>query len=157
MSHGNSNRVRPSTVLVRRKSILLFLLPLLLSLSGCLKDDLDPAALTSNPLDRDYNGPALVVLEHDTTRLVNDPGQPAQLLVEQKVRVRTELLQPLTTWTWRVKNLTTGAVATMEGSSATYTASVPNAVAGTQYCFEYTLLVQFTATKAYSYCTVAEL
>jgi len=44
------------------KRALFLLLPVALGLSGCLKDDLDPAALTTNPLDPDYTGPALVGL-----------------------------------------------------------------------------------------------
>jgi hypothetical protein len=49
---------------MKRLAPLLSLLMLLSS--ACLKDDLDPAALTTNPLDPDYSGPALIELVSDT-------------------------------------------------------------------------------------------
>lgn len=139
------------------KRALLFLLPLVLCFAGCLKDDLDPAALTSNPLDPDYDGPALVELVSDTTRIVYSGGMPVDTVVEQTVHVRTDLLAPGTDWKLYVTQVNTGEV-------FDYGSELPppddhsyhHVVAGTSYCFDYQLKVQFSLTKAWRYCTVAE-
>lgn len=138
------------------KRALFLLLPVALGLSGCLKDDLDPAALTSNPLDPDYSGPALVELVSDTTRIVYSGGQPVDTLVEQTVHVRTDLLSPGTDWKLYVTQVNTGEVfdysdETPPSQERPYHHVVP----GTSYCFDYQLKVQFSLTKAWRYCTVA--
>jgi hypothetical protein len=135
------------------------LFPLLLVsmlLSSCLKDDLDPATLTTNPLDLDYDGTPLVVLDHDTLRIVTDlNGFPIDTVLEQNVRVRTDLLPPLTGWTWTVKDLTTGVVTNTTNNSPEYTSTVYHPVIGSTHCYEYILQVQYSPTKPYSYCSVA--
>ena len=137
---------------------LLVLLTACLLLSACLKDDLDPAKLTTNPLDPAYDGTPLVVLERDTIKLVNNPGGlPPDTVFQQTVRVRTELLSPLTDWTWQVTNQSTGEVVNSSSTSPTYTSEVSHAHIGETYCFKYTLIVQYTPTKPYSICGVANL
>lgn len=138
------------------KRALLFLLPLALGLSGCLKDDLDPAALTSNPLDPDYNGPALIELVSDTTRIVYAGTMPLDTVVEQTVHVRTDLLAPGTDWDLYVTKVNTGEV-------FDYSSELPppqdrayhHVVPGVAYCYDYQLVVQFSRTKAWRYCTTA--
>lgn len=130
---------------------------LMLLSSACLKDDLDPAALTTNPLDPDYTGPALVELVSDTTRIVYQGGMPVDTVVEQTVQVRTDLLPPGTDWKLYVTLVNTGEV--FDYSSETLVpAERPyhHVVPGTSYCFDYQLKVQFSLTKAWRYCTVAE-
>lgn len=138
------------------KRALFFLLPLALCLAGCLKDDLNPAALTSNPLDPDYDGTALIELVSDTTRIVYAGGMPTDTVVEQTVHVRTDLLAPGTDWK---------LYATLENTGEIFDYSSENpvpqerlyhhVVMGTSYCFHYQLKVEFSLTKAYRYCTVA--
>ncbi|HMN05647.1 MAG TPA: hypothetical protein PKD45_07965 [Flavobacteriales bacterium] len=139
------------------KRALLFMLPMVLGLSACLKDDLDPAALTTNPLDPDYTGPALIELVSDTTRIVYQGGMPTDTVVEQTVQVRTDLLPPGTDWKLYVTLVNTGEVFDY-GSELPTPEERPyhHVVPGTSYCFDYQLKVQFSLTKAWRYCTVAE-
>ena len=139
------------------KRALILILPLALGLTGCLKDDLDPASLTSNPLDPDYQGPALIELVSDSTRIIYGGGQPIDTVVEQTIHVRTDLLPAGTTWKLYITQVNTGQV-------FDYGSELPppddhsyhHVVAGTSYCFDYQLKVQFSLTKAWRYCTVAE-
>lgn len=138
------------------KRALLFLLPLGFLLAGCLKDDLDPDRLTSNPLDPGYDGPALIELVSDTTRVIYANGLPVDTLVEQTVVVRTDLLPAGTDHDLYVTLLNTGEV-------FDYSSELPvpterpyhHVVAGVSYCFEYRLKVQFSLTRAFTYCTTA--
>ncbi len=140
------------------KRALLFLLPVLLGLAGCMKEDIDPAKLTTNPLDPDYNGPALIELVSDTTRIVYSGGMPVDTVVEQTVHVRTDLLAPGTSWKLYVNQVNTGVV-------FDYSSEIPvsqdrayhHVVPGVSYCYDYQLVVQFSRTKAWRYCTVAGL
>ena len=134
----------------------LFILPLALSLVGCLKDDLDPAKLTSNPLDQDYDGPALIELVSGTTRIVYDGLTPVDTVVEQTIQVRADLLAPGTDYKLYVTLVNTGEV-------FDYSSEIPPAqdrayhhvVPGVAYCYDYQLVVQFSRTKAYRFCTTA--
>lgn len=139
-----------------RRAFLLILL-MALSLAGCLKDDLDPAKLTSNPLDPDYDGPALIELTSDTTRIVYSGGTPVDTVVEQQVHVRADLLPPGTDYTLYVTLVNTGEVFDYSGSGIV-PAERPyhHVVPGVSYCYDYQLKVQFSLTKAWRYCTVAE-
>lgn len=131
---------------------LLLLVPLLLA--SCLKDDLDLATLNTNPLDRGYEGPPVVVLEEEATMVNPVPGVP-DTVYRQTVRVREDLLPPHTTWTWRVKDLGTNEVTDHDGGSPTLTMTRHHAVLGTTYCYEYTLMVQYVGIRPYRYCGVA--
>ena len=131
-------------------------LALVLALAGCLKDDLDPAGLTSNPLDPDYDGPAVIQLVSDTTRLISFGGMPTDTVVEQTVLVRADLLPPGTVYKLFVTLVNTGQV-------FDYSSEIPpstdrayhHVMAGVSYCYDYQLVVQFSKTKAYRYCTTA--
>lgn len=130
--------------------------PLVLGLSGCLKDDLDPAKLTSNPLDPDYDGPALIERESDTTRIVFSGGTPVDTVVEQVIHVREDLLATGTDYKLYVTLVNTGEV-------FDYSSEIPpsqdrayhHVVPGISYCYDYQLVVQFSKTKVYRYCTTA--
>lgn len=136
---------------------ILILLSALLFLSACMKDELDPAALTTNPLDLAYDGTPLIVLDHDTVVVVDGPiGSPPDTVFRQTVRVRTELLSPLTSWTWQVTK-PSGQVVDYSSISPTFTSEVSNAQVGSTYCFKYTLIVQYSPTKPYTICSVASL
>lgn len=139
------------------KRKLFLLLPVVLGLTACLKDDLDPAALTTNPLDPDYTGPALVELVSDTTRVVTLNGIALDTIVEQTIHVRSDLLKPGTDWDLYVTLVNTGEVYdyssdTPPSNERRYFHVVP----GVAYCFDYQLKVQYSLTKAWRYCTVAE-
>lgn len=139
------------------RSALFLIFPLALVLSGCLKDDLDPAALTSNPLDPDYTGPALIELVSDTTRIVYSGGLPVDTVVEQTIHVREDLLPANTNWKLYVTLVNTGEVFDY-GSEVPPSQDRPyhHVVSGMSYCYDYQLKVQFSLTKAWRYCTVAE-
>ena len=125
--------------------------------SSCIKDDLAPANLTTNPIDLDYNGTPLLVLASDTVRFTTDfNGNPEDTILEQRIHVRSELLSPLTAWAWSVKNLTTGQVTTSteSGFNDAYT-PIHHVVNGSTHCFEYTLYVYYFPTKPYTFCSTA--
>lgn len=78
------------------------------------------------------------MLEHDTVRITeNAQGLPQDTIFEQTVRVRTELLSPLTSWTWRITDLNTGQTWN-SGSSTSYTTTITSPQLGNTYCFQYT-------------------
>jgi len=134
----------------------LLCIPLIIGLAGCLKDDLDPAGLTSNPLDPDYNGPALIELVSDTARIVYSGPVHVDTVVEQTIHVRADLLAPGTDYTLYVTLVNTGEV-------FDYSSEFPppedrayhHVVPGVSYCYDYQLKVQFSKTKVYRYCTTA--
>ncbi|MGV9012763.1 MAG: hypothetical protein ACOH13_09235 [Flavobacteriales bacterium] len=135
---------------------ILLLVPL--ALTSCLKDDLDPEALTTNPFDLDYNGTPLLVLELDTVEVITDQfGNSIDTVLSQTVRVRTELLSPLAGWSWRVKDLTTNVVSNSTSNSATFTAYAHSVTIGTTRCFEYTLIAELSPTLPYTFCSEVEL
>ncbi|MBP8824668.1 MAG: hypothetical protein KBH07_13585 [Flavobacteriales bacterium] len=139
------------------KRKLLLILPLVLGLAGCLKDELDLSTLTYNPLDPDYTGPALVELVSDTTRVITLNGVAVDTIVEQVIQVRSDLLKPGTDWDLYVTLVNTGEI--FDYSSDTPPSDYRryfHVVPGTSYCFDYQLKVQFSLTKAWRYCTVAD-
>jgi len=134
------------------------LIPVLLSalcLAGCLKDDLDLANRTSNPLDPDYDGPALIELVSDTTRIVYADGMPTDIVVEQQVHIRTELLPSGTDYALYVTKVNTGEVYDYSNPDTTPDRAYHHVVPGVSYCYDYQLKVLFTLTKPYRYCTKA--
>lgn len=138
-----------------RRAILL-MLPLALCLAGCLKDDLDLADRTSNPLDPDYDGPALIELVSDTARIVYAGGMPTDTVVEQHVHVRTDLLPPGTDYALYVTLENTGEIFDYSGTGIVPTERpYHHVVPGVSYCYDYQLKVQFSLTRAYTYCTTA--
>jgi|JI6StandDraft_1071083.scaffolds.fasta_scaffold03425_2 hypothetical protein len=135
--------------------ILLFV-PLLFT--SCLKDDLEPAKLTTNPFDLDYTGEPLLVLEGATVEVFyDDSGFPNDTVLEQTIRVRTELLSPLAGWTWRIKDLSTNTIVDSPSNSATFTYFAHNVSVGSTRCFEYTLIAELTPTIPYTFCSEVEL
>lgn len=131
-------------------------IPLVFALAGCLKDDIDPAKLTSNPLDPDYDGPALIELVSDTTRIVYSGPIRVDTVVEQTIHVRTELLAPGTIYKLYVTQVNTGTVFDYSSDfPPPQDRSYHHVVPGVAYCYDYRLVVQYSKTKAYRYCTTA--
>lgn len=133
------------------KNRLALVLMLAVILPSCLKDDLDPASLTTNPLDEDYDGPALIVPGAYTVNAITDMnGDTISYDVLLVAHVRTELLPPLTSWIWTVN----GETGTNQGMDD-YVKVVHQAVNGSTYCFDCHLTVEFYPTKSYTICTTA--
>lgn len=62
----------------------IYMVPLVaILLSGCLKDDLDPAALNNNPFDAEYAGPA--IFSFDTTFIEFPTGEISRQVFQFKV------------------------------------------------------------------------
>ena len=121
-----------------------------------MKNDLDLADRTSNPLDPDYTGPALIELISDTTRIVYAGGMPTDTVVDQQVHVRADLLPPGTDYALYVTLVNTGEVFDYSGSGYLPTdRPYHHVVPGVSYCYDYQLKVQYSLTKAYHYCTTA--
>ena len=138
------------------KTLALLLSIIALVCGGCLKDEVDVSKLTTNPLDPDYTGPALFELTSDSTKVIYPIGQPADTVVVQHVRVRTDLLSPGTPWTLYIVKEGTGEV-------VDYSYETPHdplyhhVHLGASYCFTYQLKVRYSLSKAYRFCTTAAL
>ncbi len=91
-----------------RRSILL--LPLLLVLTGCYKDDIDVSTWTNNPFDPDYTGPA--VFSMDTT-YVELAGVPPNVVSRQvfQFTVDSDLFLAPNAYQVRVTDLDNGQTA----------------------------------------------
>jgi hypothetical protein len=140
------------------KRLLPILALLSIGLSACLKDEVDVATLTTNGLDPDYSGPAIIDLISDTTIILYDQqNQPVDTVVRQLVRVNETLLPPGTIWDLYIVKENTNEI-------IDYTSDIPqpdstyhHVQLGTDYCYTYQLKVQYSLTKAYRYCTTAAL
>jgi len=86
---------------------LAILLPVLLLLSSCYKDDVDIAALNNNPFDRDYVGENVFVFEETFLETVNIGGTNVlyQVIV---FRVREELFLSPASYSVRLDDLENG-------------------------------------------------
>jgi hypothetical protein len=138
---------------------LLLLVPGIASLLvSCYKDELDDDALRTNVLDADYNGPAVIELVSGaTTPYFNGETQQVEAYVTQTIHVREDLLPPGAGYVIEVSKLNTGesyeyAPGPPPGNAIYYQAEL-----GTDYCYLYRLRVGSGHTKAYRYCTTAEL
>lgn len=85
----------------------LLAIPIALLALGCGKGELDPASLTSNPFDADYDGPAVFVFDSTYTQNVTIPGG---IIVNQVIafHVKAELLPPNNGYSVRVVETATG-------------------------------------------------
>lgn len=61
------------------------LLSVLVLLGGCLKDDVDPSTLTSNPFDPGYTGPPIFSFDTTYVELVTGPPSYARQVFQFKV------------------------------------------------------------------------
>lgn len=125
--------------------------------TSCYKDDIAPEALTTNPLDPDYDGPPVVQLDSATTDpFFNPDTQQMEYLLMQFIHVRTDLLPEGVDYTLHITKLNTGEVydysSDIPPGSPTYYSVTP----GEQYCYAYRLKVGYALTKADTYCTTAE-
>ncbi|HRD52800.1 MAG TPA: hypothetical protein PKY96_09140 [Flavobacteriales bacterium] len=75
--------------------------------SACGKGELDPASLTSNPFDPDYNGPEVFVYDTTFTRNVSIPGGVVQYQVIG-FHVKSELLPSSASYSVAVEETATG-------------------------------------------------
>ena len=84
------------------------LLPLLLSITSCYKDEVDPAALKNNPFDPGYNGP--LVFSFDTTyvRETPIPGFPPLIRQAFEFSAKSSLFLHPTTYQVHVRDLDNG-------------------------------------------------
>jgi hypothetical protein len=95
----------------------LLVIGVMLVLSGCFKDELDPATLTNNPFDRDYQGPA--VFHSPSTYLatifIPTVGNVVRQVVE--FRVRTDLFLSDAAFSVQVNDPALGMVTLLGQSS----------------------------------------
>ncbi|MBS1582204.1 MAG: hypothetical protein JST66_08410 [Bacteroidetes bacterium] len=86
-------------------------------LTGCYKDELDVAALTDNPFDPDYTGPAVFVF--DTTFVETVDVVPPHQRQVFRFSVRSDLfLAPAANYRVRVKDLDNGEVRELPETAA---------------------------------------
>ncbi len=86
---------------------LLLVLPLLLALSGCYKDDLDVSTWTNNPFDPDYTGPNVFTMD---TTFIEITGTPPNVITRQVMQftVNSSLFLAPNAYQVRVKDLDNG-------------------------------------------------
>lgn len=129
-----------------------------LALTSCYKDDLDLDGLTTNPLDPDYNGPAVIEFVGSSTEIIlNGAGLPIDTVHRQTVHVRGDLISDMTDWSVHMESaehgISTGGGPNDEDVTFTFRHVVP----GRTYCGDYSLISQFSEAKVYTYCSNAAL
>ncbi|MCC7501594.1 MAG: hypothetical protein IT229_03640 [Flavobacteriales bacterium] len=87
--------------------IVLLVLPLLVALSGCYKDETDVAAWTNNPFDRDYTGPSVFSVDTTYIEVLNAPPTVITRQVVQ-FQVNSSLFLASAPYQVRVKDLDNG-------------------------------------------------
>lgn len=90
---------------VGSRSLPLLLLPLLLALSGCYKDEVDLPSLTTNPFDPEYTGPSVFVFDstYATIVMVGSPPVSGTVQIVQ-LHLREDLLPAGTVTSVRFKD-----------------------------------------------------
>ena len=117
---------------------LLTLFSLLVLLSGCYKDNVDPAKLNNNPFDRDYVGENIFIYQQTYTQIVNIGGSNVVYQVIE-FRVREELFLAPAAYTVRVRDLQNedpNASATPEAPGSNVFRYLRAPAQGQQICLE---------------------
>lgn len=133
---------------------LLTLCTLLVLLSGCYKDTVDPAKLNNNPFDRDYVGSNVFEYRATYTQIVNIGGSNVVYQVIE-FRVREDLFLAPAAYTVKVRDLQNNdpnASATPEtpGSSVFRYLRVP--AQGQQICLELSLANNESTARPETIC-----
>ena len=130
------------------------LLASLLLFSGCYKDELDVAALTNNPFDPDYSGPAVFVF--DTTFVETVDAFPPYQQQVFRFTVRHDLfLADVGTYRVRVKDLDNGEVRELMQTAAGSHAIEFNKydfTVGEQLCLEVAFISDLTEGRRETIC-----
>lgn len=136
----------------------LFIPSLLVLLVACGKGELDPATLTGNPFDRDYDGPA--VFELDTTYL-GTVVVPGGVVTYQVIafRVREELFLADASYSVQVSDRESG-VTTVIGptppNSDRFAYHKPDVVTGAPVCLDLSLYNNQSAARAEEICATLQ-
>ena len=129
---------------------------LLFALSGCYKDEVDIAALTTNPCDPDYTGAAFIEVVGEQTEPIIGGVYKQTLLIE----VDNAVLNATQPYQLNVLEVGTGEVTklpqTAPGSHA-FTYTNFTVTLGAQYCYRISAEVQFSTTRSEEFCAVAQL
>lgn len=127
---------------------------LMLLLSGCHKDEVDIAALNTNPFDRDYTGEAVFVFEETFVQQVNTGGTTVLLQIIV-FRVREELFLSPASYSIALRDLENGndngvAIPETTGSSRYRYQRAP--APGVPICLELRLANNFSTARAETIC-----
>lgn len=133
----------------------LLLLPLLAVLAACYKDDVDIDALTTNPLDPDYTGPAFITVSGNDT-------YPVDTTYNQEVYVDVDASRfpGNSAYQLRVVDETNGEVTLIPqdlGTPDAFTYTNFNVELGTEYCYKISVEIQFSHSREEGYCATAAL
>lgn len=101
--------------------------------SGCAKHELDTDSLTTNPFDRDYDGPAVFTLIDASTGVELVNSVPVRVLTV-RVRVHTEFFGRPTTYIVATDRV--GDIPSSNIPEGVLTLRVVNVETGDQYCTE---------------------
>lgn len=129
---------------------------LLSILSGCYKDEVDLAALTTNPFDPGYTGPAFIAVTNESTQQVA-PNVYNQVL---EIAVDHGILQPAASYKLLVTDLNNDTATELQQTapgSNTFTYTNNSVALGVEYCYTISVLVQFSTTRNEGFCALAEL
>lgn len=132
-------------------------LMLLLSISGCKKDELVLDDLTTNPFDFDYTGQS--VFEQVATRTVTYTSGAEELLkLEIDVRVNTALFPVATSYgvRYRLPSGLTSDVIAADLTDNVFTMTEFDVTVGTNYCFVPRLTNNGASGSGATICATAE-
>ena len=125
----------------------------LLVLTGCYKDEVDVAALNTNPWDPDYTGPAFIEVVDERTA---GPFPGGVFNQELTIKVDLSVLPVSSAITLRVVDKATGIafdpVPQQAPGSDTFEFIHFNVTPGVETCYAIAVEVQFSTTRSETYC-----
>lgn len=136
--------------------ILLALLAALLA-AGCGREELDPATLTSNPMDPSYAGAPVVTLEESVIVYIHDDtGAVVDSLLRLTGRVHADLIPEVEVYEVAASNSALGIDETfgpfLTINDALFHISFQDPALGTRYCFGARINVLGSSSKTWDVC-----
>ncbi|QQR86732.1 MAG: hypothetical protein IPJ76_00470 [Flavobacteriales bacterium] len=138
----------------------LLLVGLSATFTGCYKDEVAEADLTTNAFDQDYSGPALLELTSTSTTVLFNVGVPVDTVLQFNFNVRTDLFPGSVAYA--LDGVPVNGEEQYEGDTqipSDQSAFVwhRHVVDGQNYCIDVSIEVQGTNTKSYRFCATADL
>ena len=125
----------------------------LFALTGCYKDEVDVAALDTNPWDPDYGGPAFIEVVDEQTV---GPFPGGVFNQELTVEVDFSVLPVNSAITLRVVDQATGVafdpVPQQSPGGSTFVFTDFNGTPGVEICYAIAVEVQFSTTRSETHC-----
>lgn len=125
--------------------------------AGCGREEVDPASLTTNPMDPSYGGAPVVTIEESSIVYVYDnTGEVVDSLLRVTGRVHADLIPEVEVYNVEVSNTGLGIDGTfgpfLTINDALFNVSFQDPVQGTQYCFGARVIVLGSSSRTWDVC-----